>query len=335
MTSNCSFDGPIGRENLNMKRHILRSSASCFAVAVFAIVLSAGIRAQVKGVFYGADFGDSLENVKTKLSGHCRSLNVFVVDPPSFPLAKDSEHHLVCEGARIGNDEIREVSFAFGDDKLSLIEARGGAVKALAGRASTQPKDYLHYRAFFEDLMLADTGADAVWLLSQESIHPNLFTWSNPYLPSNKGKKKEYGRSAKIPDILNFGAALPELLPKFDKQCPIYNIEKIAEPWLQTKPKTQTQINCFGFEYGGFPRKMEAVFGDGVLELTWILTGKGEEDRLRKALTDAYGEPEFVTEIWEAFDGWRIALRKDKPEVLVLSAKLAPIFKARFESEER
>ena len=72
------------------------------------------------------------------------------------------------------------------------------------------------------------------------------------------------------------------------------------------------------------------IFGDGVLELAWILTGKEEEDRVRQALIKAYGQPELVTDTWEAFKGWQIALRKDKPEVLVLSENLAPIFKERY-----
>lgn len=318
-----------------MNREILRAPVPFFAIAVFAIAFPYGAKAQVKGVFYGADFGDSLASVKANLSNHCRSLKVISVGSPNFPLAKESEQHLVCEGISIGNQEIREAAFAFGDDRLSLIEARGGAVKALTARASAEAKPYLHFKAYFEDLMLADTKADAVWLLSPESIHPNLFAWSNPYLPSNKGSKTEYRRSAKSPELLKFGSILADLLPGFEGQCPIYNVEEIAEPWLQTKPKTQTQINCFGYEYGGFPRKIEAVFGDDVLELAWILTGKGEEDRLRKALTVEYGEPKFVNEDWEAFDEWRIALRKDKPEVLVLSERLAPIFKELIEVKDR
>jgi hypothetical protein len=318
-----------------MKKYILRALFYCFAAAVFAIVLSAGTQAQVKGVFYGADFGDSLADVKSKLSKPCRSSRVFQVDPPSFPLAGKSEVHFICEGIRLGEDEIGEVAFVFADDKLSLIEAHGGAAEALAKRASAEAKPYLHFKAYFEDLMLADAEKDTVWLLSPESIHPNLFAWSDPYLPSNKGKRTKYRESAEIPAVLKFGAKLAELLPEFEKQCAFLNVEEIAEPWLETKPKTQTQINCFGFEYGGFPRKIEAVFGDGVLELAWILTGKGEEARLRKALTSAYGKPDFADERWEAFGGWRIALRKDKPEVLVLSEKLAPVYKARIEQGDK
>jgi len=47
-------------------------------------------------------------------------------------------------------------------------------------------------------------------------------------------------------------------------------------------PNAQFQIDCFGVEYAGFPRKIEARFGDDRLNTVWILTGSGEEDRLRK-----------------------------------------------------
>ena len=68
------------------------------------------------------------------------------------------------------------------------------------------------------------------------------------------------------------------------------------------------------------------MFGDGILEQAWILTGKGEEDRVRKALVAEYGPPTFVNDTWEVFHDKRVMLRKDKPEVLMLSVKLAPLF---------
>ena len=92
----------------------------------------------------------------------------------------------------------------------------------------------------------------------------------------------------------------------------------------------QQQLDCFGFEYAGFPRKIEAVFGDGILEQVWILTGKPEEDRIRQALTEAYGAPSFVDENWEVFDDGRVMLRKDKPEVLMVSDRLAPLYRAEY-----
>ncbi|MCB1025153.1 MAG: hypothetical protein KDB79_12225 [Acidobacteria bacterium] len=297
------------------------------SVLLIAAGTSLEAPAQLSGVFYKVKFGDTLAAARQKLEKECGSTDLVVVKKPVYPLAKNSEKHLVCEEIKIGDDVIGEVVFSFGDDHLSLIEARGGAVKALLSRASGESVSLANYKAYFSDLMVAETSKDAVWLLSPESAHPNLFAWSNPYLPSNKGAKKTYQRSAKIPGLLKFGADIKLLMPLFEKQCPLLQVEEIKEPSLPSKPKKQTQLNCFGFEYAGFPRKIEAVFGDGVLELAWILTGKGEEDRVRRALIKEYGKPESTSDSWESFKGWQIALRKDKPEVLLLSEKMVPFMK--------
>jgi hypothetical protein len=39
----------------------------------------------------------------------------------------------------------------------------------------------------------------------------------------------------------------------------------IDEVWLATKPVAQFQIDCFGYEIAGYPRKLEFVFGDASL----------------------------------------------------------------------
>lgn len=95
-------------------------------------------------------------------------------------------------------------------------------------------------------------------------------------------------------------------------------------------PNAQLQLNCFGIEYAGFPRKIEARFGDGKLNMVWILTGKGEENRIREKLKTEYGEPVFVNDTWEIFDGWTVGLRKDKPELLLLTKELGQFYKKEY-----
>jgi hypothetical protein len=95
-------------------------------------------------------------------------------------------------------------------------------------------------------------------------------------------------------------------------------------------PNAQIQINCFGVDYLGFPRKIEARFGDNKLNVVWILTGKGEEDRIREALIKQYGKPIFVTADWEIFDNWQVGLRKDKPEVLLMEQQLGLVYKKEY-----
>ena len=102
---------------------------------------------------------------------------------------------------------------------------------------------------------------------------------------------------------------------------------------VQQFSPTSSQVNCFGIEYAGFPRKIEARFGDNGLELLWILTAKGEEARVAAALQAAYGEPIFESDEWSVFRNWEVSLRKDKPEVLVLSTEGARTHRERLTAE--
>ena len=64
--------------------------------------------------------------------------------------------------------------------------------------------------------------------------------------------------------------------------------------------------------------------------MVWILTAKAEEQRVRQQLRAAYGEPVFVSDDWEAYQNWEVFLRKDKPEVLFLTAALGQHYKKEY-----
>lgn len=95
-------------------------------------------------------------------------------------------------------------------------------------------------------------------------------------------------------------------------------------------PDAQLQINAFGVQCFGFPRKLEARFGDEKLNVVWILTGKAEEDKIRQELIKAYGKPIFEDDNWEIFNDWQVGLRKDKPEVLLIEKALGQVYKKEF-----
>lgn len=336
-----SDDGPLstaaisgGRVSIMPTREtVLARRTLAVSFLFLATAGSSVLRSEVKEVLRGVQFDESVVTVRAKLESHCDRVSLVTVDSPAFPLAENSETHLICEGFDSGESTIDEVALVFADDRLVMIEARGGAVAVLRAAASGDSMKYLDFEVYRSDLMFANVEEDAVWLLTQDALHPNLFSWSNPHLPSNQSAKYEYARSARSPDVLVFGGKLEDLAPELAEQCASTQLQEIAEPWLETNPEKQVQIDCFGFEYAGFPRKIEAVFGDGVLQLAWILTGKGEEDRVRQALIESYGRPIFVDHDWEVFENWRIMLRKDKPEVLVLSEELAPTYRKRLQPE--
>ena len=183
----------------------------------------------------------------------------------------------------------------------------------------------MHFRVSWPDRMVIDPGADRAWLMSGEAAHPNLFQWPNPYAESTS--RVTYDNAAARPGALRFGGRLESLRPLFERDCAFTDLNQY-DVWLLTEPKVQQQLDCFGIEYAGFPRKIEAVFGDGILQQAWILTGAGEESRVRDALEVAFGKASYVDERWEVFDDGRVMLRKDKPEVLMLSDELAPLYRA-------
>lgn len=281
--------------------------------------------------FGGVAFGDSVADVAGKLEDQCDELKRTVVEQPYFPLARDTQTHLVA--LNVFTAGVEEAAFTFADDALVLVEARGGAVDGLWGALEEEPLDLAGYGLRVEARTVAHSKRDAVWLLGPGALHPHLYLWENPDLPSVVPGAKPFDGSAARPPMLAFGGKLEALLPRMKKASEVTERQEIQQPWLPTEPAVQIQINCYGVVYAGFPRKIEAVFGDDELQLAWILTGAGEEARMRRALVEAFGEPVFVSKNWEAFDDWRVALRKDKPEVLMLAEELVPSYKEQIEAE--
>ena len=295
------------------------------AIAIVALIGSAKA-ADADDVVAGLAWGDSSILVHSKLNEVCDGVIVIDAEPIQFPLAGYSEKHFLCSDMALPTGAIASSVFVVADDQLKMIEARGGALRTLIETRDDKPMEYLDYQVFDQGELIANPEKDSVWFLSKEALHPNLFTWSNPYLDVPDEAAPIYNKAAKLPALIEFGAGIETLKPQFEAACPIMNIQEIEDVWLPHGPEKQTQVNCFGFEYAGFPRKFEAVFGDGVLELVWILTGKQEEDRIRDALIEAFGASEHVSEGWEVFKGGQVSLRKDKPEILVVSEKLVPFY---------
>jgi len=278
-------------------------------------------------------FDQSHMQTFVELEKLCDHVDAITAMPVQFPLAAETEEHLRCHGLRTSNGVVAQSVFVIADNRLVMIEMRGGAVDALASSRADEPMPYLHYSVFDRGRLFADIVSDTVWLLHEDALHPNLFTWSNPYMDVLGGNGPVYETNARLPGFVQFGATLTKLRPLFEAHCPIMNVEIIDQIWLPNGPASQTQINCFGLEYAGFPRKIEAVFGDGRLELLWILTAKPEESRVREALISAFGQPDKVEAQWDIFDGGQIALRKDKPEILAISDELIPHYFKSLETE--
>jgi len=274
-------------------------------------------------MFNNIRLNQSLEEITQTLSVISDSTNVISIDDPRFPLAVSKEDHLVCYHVKTENGIIGKAVFTFADDKLIYIEARGNAYNVFSSIPKDSSSNYLDFQIYENEKLFLKKKEDAVWIMTQEAMHPNLFTWNNPYLNSEKINEVESRFSSKIPKFIKMGAPLEELKPLLKSNSDFITTEELDG----TDPNAQFQINCFGVDYLGFPRKIEARFGGGKLNVVWILTGKGEEDRVRKALVNQYGQPIFDNENWEIFNDWQVGLRKDKPEVLLMEKSIGLEYK--------
>ncbi len=281
---------------------------SAVAIALFlGFGLSANSNAGVvEKAFNGVEFGSAPGAVIGRIENQCGSIETLRVQPPVIPVARLLETHVLCKEFQTGDGAgIGEVAFVFGDDSLALIEAHGGAVAALSALAGAEPIPFQDYTVYMDDMLVTQSAEDAAWLLTPDSVHPNMFLWHDPVLTANAPSARKFEPSAAIPAVLQFGSSIDELNPLFENSCNMTSRQEIDDVWLPTHPAKQTQINCYGYDYAGFPRKIEAVFGDGILQVAWILTGAGEEDRLRQSLVQAFGPAQSDNGIYEVFNQGR------------------------------
>lgn len=310
----------------------LKTTILTVAVLGLALTLPVNLNAGVvEKAFNGVEFGSSPDAVIQRIEDQCSSVETLNVESPVIPIAARQETHVLCKQFKSGEEsQVAEVVFVFGDESLEMIEARGGVVLTLSALASAEPMPFQDYVVYMDDLMVTQTVEDAAWLLTPTSVHPHMFLWRNPVLTANVASAREFNASADIPEVLKFGASFDELKPLLEKNCNMTSVQQIEEVWLPTGPEKQTQINCYGYDYAGFTRKIEVIFGDGILQVAWILTGKGEEDRLRQSLLKEFGPSLSDNGTYEVFNHGRVALRKDKPEVLMLAEDLVPFYREDF-----
>ncbi len=282
--------------------------------------------AQAELIFNGIQLNESLETVAKKLSNISETSTITDIDKPIFPLANNSEEHLVCTKITTENGIINKAVFTFADNKLVYIEARGNVIKTLTSQRKDTARTYMDYKVYVKDKLFLNYKKDAAWMMTKEAMHTNLFAWENPYLNNEKITVVKSKSTNKTPPFLTMGASFEELKPLLEANSSFTNREELDG----SDPNAQFQINCFGVNYLGFPRKVEARFGDNKLNVVWILTAKGEEDRIRKALTAQYGDPIFVNEDWEIFNNWQVGLRKDKPEIMLIEQQIGLDYKTSF-----
>lgn len=214
------------------------------------------------------------------------------------------------------------------DNKLVHLEAVGVNVAAVMQILGEPEQAYLGMKVYDAGRVWLDESERRLLWLDEQALHPNLLAWRHSALQVIPESTQT--ASLELPALFDFHTELESLKPRFEQVCPILTIEQISKTWLPNQPAKQVQLNCFNFVYAGFARKVEAVFGDGRLQVVWVLTAKPEETRLRQLLQQQWGDPIVNNTNWEVYGNGRISLRKDKPELLILSDKMIPLFQNRF-----
>jgi len=79
----------------------------------------------------------------------------------------------------------------------------------------------------------------------------------------------------------------------------------------------QTQLDCYGVNLYGAPRKVEFMFNDGTLAFLWILMEPSESERIRREIVSARGPSIYQNGGYEVFRGGEIAFRSDPRELLI------------------
>lgn len=294
------------------------------SLIAFVLLFPFTIFSQSETIFNGINLKESTGEVMRKLKMISDKSNIISPKTIRFPQAKNTESHIICTNIKADNGTIEKAIFTFADDKLSHIEARGNAFKIFTDIQKDTARTYLDYEVYPKNKLFLNKKKDIAMILNEEGMHLNLFTWENPYFDENY--KVNTITSENIPEFIKMGKRLEVLKPIMQSKSAFINIEELDG----SDPNAQLQINCFGVDYMGFPRKVEARFGNNILNTVWILTAKGEENRIRQALIKQFGNPIFKNDDWEIFDNWKVGLRKDKPEVLLLTQEIGLYYKKEY-----
>lgn len=298
-----------------------------FKFSIVLLLLASQIsNAQVSTILNDIELSDSIDEIEKKLNKISNKVAIYRIFTPSFPLSNYKEEHLVASKVNTKNGVIDKIVFTFSDDKLSYIQAKGNVSKEFNKKVKNALVNYLDFKVYNSDSLHIKLEADITWILSPESVHLNLFTWDNPYLKCDQPDEIKYIQSVKIPSFIQMGKSKKVLLAYLKDNSVLNYVEKLEKTDFNTK----AQINFWGVEFAGFPRKFEARFENDKLNMVWIITGKGEENSLRKKLTNKYGKASFINKDWEVYNNWTVLLRKDKPEILLLSKDLGEKYKNKY-----
>lgn len=263
--------------------------------------------------------GSGLQSSIDDLEGICARLDRFDAAQPRLPTTRAEETFLRCEMSE------GEIGLSYSDGFLVLTQFQGpGLVETMTGDLQVAD-DLVRYAGLdiYPGTALAvDRINGRAWLLSPAHLHAHLFLFEHPMLMQIAQPSFESRSDQLLPRGLDSGADLITARTILSAHCPHYEERRIEPVTLLGGLSEQMQIDCFGLVVAGFPRKAEFVFGDGRLDLIWILTRNEEHARMRGHLTHLYGAPLEESDTYIIWPDGR-ALRTDVPEIMIASPDVA------------
>lgn len=136
------------------------------------------------------------------------------------------------------------------------------------------------------------------------------------------------------PSEIVYGASVEETQGRLANRCDRMELRTFDPPKVPLAKSSHSQIDCFGFDFMGEPRKAEFVFVDGKLQFTWVMVDADDQERVIAAMRKHYKADGLSNKAVIAFPEHRTAWRFEPPEVLFYSEEVAAPFERMFGSTE-
>lgn len=293
------------------------------SVMLAATLVISGVASAQSLLPDGATFGQPEAKIEPFLARRCPEVIRHAPVDTTFPVSETAEVHLLCTGLTMSGSELRPATvYTFADGELVMIEARGAGSELAPAPEPAMQMDV--FDVFPEQGVIINRERDQTWYFGDLKLANIFIFWDNPVWDGSGGAA--VNTEWFLPPEAVWGESAESVMDALGEKCVLMMHRAIDEVWLRTEPAEQHQIDCFGYEIAGYPRKLEFVFGDNELEQIWLLFGPADIARTRVHFSREFGAPVHVDDRLEAFEGWHVAIRKDVPEILMGSPRLAEIW---------
>lgn len=137
------------------------------------------------------------------------------------------------------------------------------------------------------------------------------------------------------PEQFEFGSSIKHIKAALAPLCSSINVENISPITAPLAKKSQNQINCSGFVFGGKERHVELVFQDDQLDIAWILFPEDEKSEFIANFKAVYGEPSMEVGFGTLFLQANAAIRNEPSEVLFASDRQVSVMMQQLKQQQQ